>query len=133
MVNIKQLQQKIALAQQFIAVAQQTRIKLFLDDDTEAPVRQELFKGYDVWVTTPEEAIEYLSRGNVSHVSLDHDLGLEPESRNGYMVAKWIEEAAYNSEIPPLKWRVHSFNPKGKSNMITALQNADKFWSRGEE
>jgi hypothetical protein len=49
------------------------------------------------------------------------------------MVAKWIEEAAFNKQIPPLSWRVHSFNPKGKSNMIAALQSADRFWSNNNE
>lgn len=111
------------------------KIKLFLDDDTEAPKRKEWAQGYDVWVTTPEEAIDLLKKGNVSHISLDHDLGLEPEARNGYMVACFIEKAAYYNEIPKLEWRIHSQNPRGRDNMIAALQGADHFWNlnKGKE
>jgi len=104
------------------------QIKVFLDDDKEALERRKLFQGYDVWVTTPEEAIDLLKKGNVSHISLDHDLGLEPEDRNGYMVAKFIEEAAYNGELARLEWRLHTANPRGRQNMFAALTNADRFW-----
>lgn len=108
------------------------KIKVFLDDDIDAPKRQEWAQGYDIWVTTPEEAIELLKKGNVSHISLDHDLGLEPDNRNGYMVAKFIEEAAFNEELPSLTWRIHSQNPRGRQNMEAALRNADRFWSERE-
>lgn len=105
------------------------KIKVFLDDETTALERQKLAQGYDIWVTTPEEVITLLKNGNVSHVSLDHDLCLEPDNRNGYMVAKFIEEGAYFGEIPRLEWRVHSQNPSGRANMEAALIQADKFWT----
>jgi hypothetical protein len=48
------------------------------------------------------------------------------------MVAKWIEEQAYHGTLQPLQWRVHSQNPTGRSRMTQALQNADKYWNKGE-
>lgn len=107
-------------------------VKVFLDDDKEAPERQRLSYGYDVWVTTPEEAIDLLKKKDVTHISLDHDLGLQPDERNGYMVAKFIEEAAYFDELPRLEWRIHSQNPEGRKNMLAALKNADRFWDKNE-
>lgn len=126
---------KVAQARLAIKRAQEAdgKIKVFLDDDTAAPERQKDFRGYDVWVTTPEEAIALLRKGNVSHISLDHDLGLEPDTRNGYMVAAWIEQAAAEGSIPRLMWRCHSRNPVGKDNMRAALTSADRFWDRREE
>ena len=38
---------------------------------------------------TPEEAIELLKTDRVTHLSLDHDLGLSDE-RTGYAVLLWI-------------------------------------------
>ena len=108
-------------------------VKVFLDDETTALERQKLAQGYDIWVTTPEEAIDLLKAGNVSHISLDHDLCLEPDTRNGYMVAKFIEEGAYFNTLPRLMWRVHSQNPSGKANMEAALSQADKFWTERRE
>jgi len=108
------------------------KVKVFLDDDKEALERQKLAQGYDIWVTTPEEAIELLKSGNVSHISLDHDLGLEPEDRNGYMVAKFIEDGAYFNTLPRLKWRPHTANQVGYDNMTAALKNADRFWDKHE-
>lgn len=96
--------------------------KLWLDDERPAPPD---------WVHchTPTSAIALLQRGDVDEISLDHDLQL-PEPENGYKVAAFIEEAAYNGDIPPLKWRIHSGNTVGRQKMTQALQNADRFWAR---
>ena len=62
------------------------KIKLFLDDDRHSTERRRLAEGYDVWVDRAQDAIAYLSKGNVSHISLDHDLGdqdLVGKSRSG--------------------------------------------------
>jgi hypothetical protein len=128
----KSLLKTVKTAQYLLKEGQErmNKIKVFLDDEKEASFRQQLAQGYDIWVTTPEEVIDLLKTGKVSHVSLDHDLALEPEDRNGYMVAKWIEEQAYHGTLSPLKWNVHSQNPTGRSRMIQALQNADKYWNK---
>ena len=107
------------------------KIKLFLDDDCHSTERRRLAEGYDVWVDRAQDAIAYLSKGNVSHISLDHDLGDQDLVGSGYDVAKWIEEAAYEGKIPRLEWRCHSANPVGRRNMEKALESADNFWSRG--
>jgi len=60
-------------------------IKVWLDDVRPAP---------DGWNTVrwPQDAIELLARGNVSRISLDHDLGDDARG-TGYDVLLWIEQA----------------------------------------
>jgi hypothetical protein len=107
-------------------------MRVFLDDELEALERKKLARGFDTWVTTAAEAIELISTGKVSEVSLDHDLGPE-EAGSGYDVAKFIEEKAFLNEIPRLRWRVHSANPVGRKRMTAALTNADRYWDQSEE
>jgi hypothetical protein len=85
---------------------------------------------YDFHAATAKEAIAFLKSGNVTDISLDHDLGLPEETfGNGYQVACWIEEAAFKGEIPKLEWRVHSQNNVGVDKMVQALRAADHFWA----
>ena len=109
-------------------------IRIWLDDERNPsdPFIQKEFgaAGGELWVKTPEEAIVLLEQGNVSSISLDHDLGEHVNS--GEKVAKWIEEAAYFGKIEPLEWRVHSQNPVGAKNMFVALSNADRFWQNNK-
>jgi len=98
-------------------------IRLWLDD-------LRLMKPeYNFHAKTAQEAIEVLKSGKVTHISFDHDLGPE-EAGTGYDVAKWIEEAAYNNEIQPLEWQIHSANPIGAKNIEKAMMSAERFWSR---
>jgi len=112
----------------------QSKIRLWLDDkrDPKNPKIREKYKssGDEIWVKTVEEAKAYLEQGNVSYISFDNDLGLPLEGRH---LANWIEEKAYNNEIPRLEWRVHSQNPKGAEQIKQAMQNADKYWSEHEQ
>ena len=98
-------------------------INLWLDDKRPMPA------GYDLHVYTAQDAIAALEKGDVKRVSLDHDLGPEWQTGNGYMVAKWIEEAAYLGKIPRLTWALHSQNSVGVASMRAALTNADRYWS----
>jgi hypothetical protein len=108
-------------------------MKLWLDDKRD-PVE---FTGETdwTWVKTAEEAINILFDGKVERVSLDHDLGPEYDTLdgfqigNGYMVAKFIEEHAFMHTLPPLKWSVHSQNSVGVASMRKALENADRYWA----
>lgn len=86
--------------------------------------------GFDVWVKTAVEAIELLKEGNVTAISLDHDLGLDwnIEPNNGYHVAVFIEESAFNGTLKPLHVYVHSQNAVGRERIRQALLNARKFW-----
>lgn len=98
-------------------------INLWLDDRRPMPA------GFDLHVYTAQAAIAALETGTVERISLDHDLGPENETGNGYMVAKWIEEAAYLNKIPRLTWSVHSQNSVGAASMRAALTNADAYWT----
>jgi hypothetical protein len=95
-------------------------MKLWLDDLRPAP--EEWF-----WVRTAWDAIERLSRGGVTEVSLDHDLG-GPENGTGQYVASWIEAEAFHGRLAPLIWRVHSANPLGAERMRAALERAEASW-----
>lgn len=110
-------------------------MKLWLDDerDPSDPFIQSEFgaDGDEVWAKTAATAINHLRQGNVTSVSLDHDLG--PRSGTGMDVAKWIEEQAFHGTLPRLAWAVHSMNPAGRANMIRALLRADDFWKKNEE
>lgn len=98
-------------------------MKVFLDDVRIMP------DGYDIHVKTAKEAINLLRKGDVTLISLDHDLGPE-EAGTGYDVASFLEEAAYRKAVPPLHWQIHSANPVGIQNMRKALQNADRYWGK---
>jgi hypothetical protein len=100
-------------------------MKLWVDDIRPAP------EEYDTAVATAKEAIDLLSTGTVTHISLDHDLGL-PSAGTGYDIARWIETAAFEGKIPQLVWRIHSANPVGRVNMHVALSNADKYFTKGD-
>jgi hypothetical protein len=100
-----------------------THASLWLDDVRPMP------DGFDIHVKTAHEAIAVLKTAKIKKVSLDHDLGDEANG-TGYDVARWIEEAAFNGELAPLDWAVHSQNPVGVEKMKQALQNADRFWMK---
>ena len=95
-------------------------MKIWLDD--ERPMQEP----YDIHAKTAEEAIAFLGTGQVTHISLDHDLGQE---LTGYDVAKWIEEQAFHGNLAPLHLAVHTANPAGRKNILMALQNAERHWS----
>tara|TARA_Y100000310_G_C20626034_1_gene785928 strand:+ start:520 stop:819 length:300 start_codon:yes stop_codon:yes gene_type:complete len=95
--------------------------KLWLDDIRHPPDTSWY------WVRTYEEVVRYLAKWPVTEISLDHDLGV---SKTGYDVACYIEQAAFNNELPPMEWRVHSQNTVGAKNIRAALGQADKFWKR---
>jgi len=94
---------------------------LFVDDERLPPLL------YDTHVKTYEDAIKQLETGEVTVISLDHDLGTD---KTGYDIAKWIEEAAFCKKIPRLKWKIHSANPEGKEKIKMSLMKADEFWRK---
>ena len=107
-------------------------IKLWHDDVRPAP------EGW-VWARTNCEAIAILQAGDVTHASLDHDLGnhdaapgtcdMGPGSgsglpqkgdENGYHLVEWM---VANGVIPD--WvRIHSWNYSGGTRMESALHKA---------
>ena len=89
-------------------------VKVFLDDERVTP---------DGWVRVywPDEAIAFLESGQVSEISLDHDLG-DDERGTGYDVVLWIEEAVHVRGFSPPKMRVHSANSSARQKMELGIQ-----------
>jgi hypothetical protein len=95
-------------------------MKVWVDDVRPKP------DDYDVWLKDADVAIRTLRTCLVTHLSLDHDLG--DDSKTGYDVAKFIEEAAYKKILAPLEVVVHSANPVGRRNIERAIERARGFW-----
>ena len=93
-------------------------MKVFLDDERTTP---------DGWrrVYWPNEAIELLKSGQVSEISLDHDLG-DDQRGTGYDVLLWIEEAVALSGFIPPQMRVHSANAAARLRMEMAIDSIQK-------
>ena len=88
-------------------------MKVFLDDERDTPAG---------WVRTywPEEVIELLKTGNVTEVSLDHDLGDDAHG-TGYSVLLWIEEQVVINGMRPPVLLVHSANSSARQKMEAAI------------
>ncbi|VAW63176.1 hypothetical protein MNBD_GAMMA08-1228 [hydrothermal vent metagenome] len=89
-------------------------MKVFLDDLRVPP---------DGWIHVywPDEAIELLKTGEITEISLDHDLG-DDDRGTGYDVVLWIEQAvAIEGFIPP-QMRVHSANSAARLRMEAGIQ-----------
>jgi hypothetical protein len=77
------------------------------------------------WVRTPAEAIALLQTGEVTELSLDHDLGLLEGDREltGYDVVLWIEQAvATEGFVPPDTMVVHSGNTAAAPRMEAGIE-----------
>jgi len=64
----------------------------------------------------PDEAIDLLESGQVTEISLDHDLG-DDERGTGYDVVLWIEEAVATRSFCPPIMSVHSANSSAREKM----------------
>lgn len=87
-----------------------------------------------IWVKTPTEAIELLRTGDVTELSLDHDLGLWEGEREltGYDVVTWIEQAvAAEDFVPPAEIRVHSANASAAPKMERGIESIRRFVEPG--
>ena len=84
-----------------------------------------------VWVKTASEAIQALQETHFDVISLDHDLGDDPEVGDGYEVLQWMEEQVHlYGYRPPPQILIHSMNPVGHDRMKTAAEailTASKF------
>jgi hypothetical protein len=105
-------------------------IRIWLDDIREMP------EGFTHWAKNAYQAIGLIIPGNVNYISFDHDLGNynneKDEKNNGYEVAKFIEFMAYNREIKPIAWDIHSANPVGRKRIELTMQSANRFWNDEE-
>ena len=94
-------------------------MKVYLDDERTTP------EGW-IRVYWPEEAIELLQSGNVTEISLDHDLG-DDERGTGYDVVLWIEEAVITRGFVPPKIKVHSANSSARIKMELGIESINTF------
>jgi hypothetical protein len=101
-------------------------VKLYLDDIRDTP---------EGWVRCfwPEEVINFLVKnpGEVSDISLDHDLG-EIDGRTGYDVVLWIQEQVFLGlwahEIPNIV--CHSDNGPGRQGIQTGIEAIHRYRER---
>ncbi|MEY4591401.1 MAG: hypothetical protein RIR18_296 [Pseudomonadota bacterium] len=98
-------------------------MKVFLDDVRETP---------DGWIRAywPDEVITLLRTGDITEISLDHDLGND-ERGTGYSVLVWIEEQVilHGMVLPTV--HIHSANSSAKLKMNAAIQSILQHSSRG--
>lgn len=90
-------------------------MKLYVDDIRIAP---------EGWVQAwnAAQAIKMLSSGEVTELSLDHDLG-DPGQATGYDIMLWIEFGVeVNDFILPII-NFHTANPAGRDNMQRCLDS----------
>ena len=93
-------------------------MRIHLDDERATP---------EGWtrVYWPDEAIALLETGNVSEISLDHDLG-DDERGTGYDVIAWIEEAVVTRGFEPPIVRMHSANPAARVRMEAGISAIER-------
>lgn len=84
-------------------------MKVYLDDERPTP---------DGWVGArwPDEVVQLLETGQVTDLSLDHDLG-DDERGTGYDVILWIEEAVALRGFRAPRLSVHSANSAARVRM----------------
>ncbi|MDF1660180.1 MAG: hypothetical protein P1V97_00310 [Planctomycetota bacterium] len=88
-------------------------MKVYLDDVRDTP------EGW-VRVYWPDEAIELLKTGEVTEISLDHDLG-DDNRGTGYDVLLWLEREVVVAGRTPPKMKVHSANTAAGLRMEQAI------------
>lgn len=93
-------------------------MKVYLDDERQTP---------EGWVRAywPNEVIYYLESGQVTEISLDHDLG-DDSRGDGYVVLKWLEEAVAINGFNPPKIRIHTSNPPARLRMTQAVHAIER-------
>jgi len=93
-------------------------MKVYLDDERQAP------EGWHQ-VRWPDEAIELLASGEVTDLSLDHDLG-DDERGTGYDVVLWVEEAVVKHGFAPPRMKVHSANTSARVKMEAGIRAIER-------
>ncbi len=97
-------------------------MRVFLDDERTTP---------DGWtrVYWPDEAIQLLDSAEVTHLSLDHDLGDDARG-TGYDVIKWIEEAVLRRGYRPPHITIHTANPAARHRMEAGVAAIKRLTAR---
>ncbi len=99
-------------------------MKVWLDDIRPAP---------EGWVRAfwPQDVIALLETGEVTHLSLDHDLG-DDERGTGYGILRWVEEAVATRGFRPPEIRIHSGNPPAHERMLAAVRSIERLANSSE-
>lgn len=91
-------------------------MRVWLDDVRPSP------PGWE-WVKSSSEVIRLLQEGDVTEMSLDHDLGF-PIEDTGYMVLAWLErqlvDEQWEHRLPII--HVHTRNPVGWVKMTATRE-----------
>jgi hypothetical protein len=100
-------------------------MRIFLDDERTTP---------EGWVRAywPDEVIAHLTRGDVTEVSLDHDLG-DDERGTGYDVVLWVEEAVATRGFVAPKLTVHSANSSARAKMEQGIAKIARMISEASQ
>ena len=97
-------------------------MKVYLDDERPIP------EGW-VGVRWPEEAIRLLESGEVTELSLDHDLGDDARG-TGYTVIIWLEEAVALRGFVPPAIIIHTANASARQKMTLGVRNIERLAAR---
>ena len=97
-------------------------MKVYLDDERPVP---------DGWTLArwPEDAIALLKTGQVTDISLDHDLGDDAHG-TGYDVILWIEEEVATNQFIPPNITVHSANTSARQKMELGIASIQRYAAR---
>jgi hypothetical protein len=95
-------------------------MKLFMDDARETP---------DGWerTYTVEETKKVLLTRQVTHLSLDNDLGSEDPKTEGFNILDWLDEVVNDDPTFPIpEMKVHSSNAGRAVSMRLAIQRLER-------
>tara|TARA_R110002126_G_scaffold15857_6_gene64409 strand:- start:716 stop:1021 length:306 start_codon:yes stop_codon:yes gene_type:complete len=97
-------------------------MKVYLDDERTPPVGWALAR----W---PDEVVALLQTGQVTDLSLDHDLGDDARG-TGYDVVLWIEQAVATRAFVPPRISVHSANSSARLKMEAGIKAIQRLAGR---
>lgn len=101
-------------------------MRIYLDDNRKTP---------EGWVRCywPDEVIAHLRTREVTHLSLDHDLG-DDERGKGSDVIRWLQETVlYDPSFPVPEIAIHSSNAKEVEMMRLGVESIWRLKARGQK
>ena len=96
-------------------------MKLFVDDIRDLPEDKQDW----TLIRTPQEAVDLIAKGEVTHISLDHDLAAftaDGKEITGYAVALFLSTAVELQKVQvPQEMLCHSDNPPGREAIYSVF------------
>jgi len=103
-------------------------MKLYVDDRRQPS--EDYTEDY-VLARTAAEAIKHLKTGQVTDLSMDHDLG---GGSTGMEVLNWVQrQMTERGFVPPEVMVAHSRNPAGKAALTRAIESIRRQQARERE